>query len=153
MLTTTITAASSAAGHLPTSSGGVGGAGQQGCDAFGLAGRLCRGSLAILLAVFSMASAGGVEPTGYRRLAPGVLTVIPADRSGDDALLRADIPEITEGLVDLTWEPKQADATAISPATSGVSSSPSSHRGRSTSTFRPATCACSASGSGISSIA
>lgn len=112
MLTTTITAASSAAGHLPTSSGGVGGAGQQGCDAFGLAGRLCRGSLAILLAVFSMASAGGVEPTGYRRLAPGVLTVIPADRSGDDALLRADIPEITEGLVDLTWEPKQAPVGA-----------------------------------------
>lgn len=52
------------------------------------------------------------QPTGYRRVAPGVITVIPSDRSGDDALLRADIPEITVGLSDLAWEPKQAPVGA-----------------------------------------
>ena len=68
--------------------------------------------IAFLVAVASVAAANlaasAVEPAGYRRLAPGVLTVIPADRSGDDALLRADLPEITEGLIDLAWEPKQS---------------------------------------------
>lgn len=62
-----------------------------------------------------LALAGGVpaaQPTGYRTLAPGVLTVIPADRSGDDALQRADIPEITLGLSDLAWEPKQSPVGA-----------------------------------------
>ncbi len=71
-----------------------------------------RTPIAFLLAVAAVAAASqissAVEPTGYRRLAPGVLTVIPADRSGDDALLRADLPEITDGLLDLAWEPKQA---------------------------------------------
>ncbi len=56
--------------------------------------------------------ADAMQPSGYRKLAPGALTVIPADRSGDDALLRADIPEITEGLVDLAWEPEQAPVGA-----------------------------------------
>ena len=68
----------------------------------------CRAGLALLLAAAAIFPAGAAEPTGYRRLAPGVLTVIPADRSGDDALLRADIPEITAGLGDLAWEPKQS---------------------------------------------
>lgn len=112
MLTTMITAASSAAGRFPIPWRSIVGAGRHGCASVGLGGRLCRGGLALLLAFVSMASAEGDEPSGYRRLAPGVLTVIPADRSGDDALLRADIPEITEGLVDLAWEPKQAPVGA-----------------------------------------
>ena len=64
--------------------------------------------VAVASAVAASLPASAVEPTGFRRLAPGVLTVIPADRSGDDALLRADLPEITEGLIDLAWEPKQS---------------------------------------------
>jgi hypothetical protein len=54
------------------------------------------------------APAAAAQPSGYRKLSPGALTVIAADRSGDDALLRADIPEITEGLSELAWEPQQA---------------------------------------------
>ena len=76
------------------------------------AGGACRAGLALLLAAAAIFPAGAAEPTGYRRLAPGVLTVIPADRSGDDALLRADIPEITAGLGDLAWEPKQSPVGA-----------------------------------------
>jgi len=76
------------------------------------AGGACRAGLALLLAAVAILPAGAAEPTGYRRLAPGVLTVIPADRSGDDALLRADIPEITAGLGDLAWEPKQSPVGA-----------------------------------------
>ncbi len=64
------------------------------------------GAMAVVLV--GGAPAAAAQPSGYRRLAPGVLTVIPADRSGDDSLLRADIPEITLGLSDLTWSPKQS---------------------------------------------
>jgi len=73
---------------------------------------VCPAGLALLLAAVAILPAGAAEPTGYRRLAPGVLTVIPADRSGDDALLRADILEITAGLGDLAWEPKQSPVGA-----------------------------------------
>ena len=76
------------------------------------AGGVCPTGLALLLAAVAILPAGAAEPTGYRRLAPGVLTVIPADRSGDDALLRADILEITAGLGDLAWEPKQSPVGA-----------------------------------------
>jgi hypothetical protein len=76
------------------------------------AGGVCPAGLALLLAAVAILPAGAAEPTGYRRLAPGVLTVIPADRSGDDALLRADILEITAGLGDLAWEPKQSPVGA-----------------------------------------
>ena len=67
-------------------------------------------ALALLLA--SAVGLPAAQPTGYRTLAPGVVTVIPSDRSGDDALLRADVPEITLGLSDLAWEPKQAPVGA-----------------------------------------
>jgi len=70
------------------------------------------GVMVFVLLVGSLSIAGAAQPPGYRKLAPGVLTVIPADRSGDDALLRADIPEITEGLGDLAWEPEQAPVGA-----------------------------------------
>ena len=64
------------------------------------------------LVVAAALPAAAAQPSGYRKLGPGVLTVIPADRSGDDALQRADIPEITLGLADLAWEPKQAPVGA-----------------------------------------
>lgn len=67
-----------------------------------------RATLGIALSLLAAAMAGAADPDGYRRLAPGVLTVIPADRSGDDALQRSDIPEITLGRADLEWEPKHA---------------------------------------------
>ncbi|MFM7520071.1 MAG: hypothetical protein ACKO9B_06330 [Planctomycetota bacterium] len=56
----------------------------------------------------AVSRAQDAPPTGFRRLAPGVLTVIPSDRSADDPLQRADIPEITRGFPDRVWEPKQA---------------------------------------------
>ena len=80
------------------------------------AGGVCPAGLALLLAAVAILPAGAAEPTGYRRLAPGVLTVIPADRSGDDALLRADILEITAGLGDLAWEPKQSRVRSTRPS-------------------------------------
>ena len=49
-------------------------------------------------------------PDGFRPLAPGVLTVIPADIAADDTLQRGDIPEITRGLVDREWTPKRDSA-------------------------------------------
>lgn len=112
MLTTMITAARRAAGHASTLGVAAGGGNGRARCWTALHTSACRGGLAILFAVVSLASSRAAEPTGYRRLAPGALTVIPADRSGDDALLRADIPEITEGLVDLAWEPKQAPVGA-----------------------------------------
>jgi hypothetical protein len=49
-------------------------------------------------------------PQGFRRLAPGAVTVIPADKTTDDALQRADILEITKGLGGLAWTPEMAAA-------------------------------------------
>jgi len=43
---------------------------------------------------------------GFRELTPGALTVIPANRSAADTLLRGDIPDIT-ARPDLEWTPKQ----------------------------------------------
>lgn len=48
------------------------------------------------------------QESGFRALAPGVLTEIPADLSADDALQRGPIVEITEGLAGLRWEPTWA---------------------------------------------
>jgi hypothetical protein len=56
----------------------------------------------------TVAHAQDAPPTGFRRLAPGVLTVIPSDRSADDPLQRADIPEITRGFPDRVWQPRQS---------------------------------------------
>jgi len=49
-------------------------------------------------------------PSGFRELAPGSLTVIPADRSADDPLQRGDLVEVTQGRADLGWAPKRAAA-------------------------------------------
>lgn len=64
---------------------------------------------ALLLAAAGRSmSAQESGPRGYRRLAPGALTVIPADASADDPLQRADVPEITRGYAERAWEPRQA---------------------------------------------
>ena len=49
------------------------------------------------------------EPkTGFRQLAPGVLTVIPPNTSSDSNAQRSDLLEITRRLPTLAWTPKQA---------------------------------------------
>ncbi len=48
------------------------------------------------------------EPSGFRQLAPGALTVIPPQKGTDSAVLRADVVEITEGQQGLAWVPQQA---------------------------------------------
>ena len=47
---------------------------------------------------------------GFRRLAPGVLTVIPQRASSDSHVLRGDLSEVTRGLKDQAWKPQQAPA-------------------------------------------
>jgi len=59
-------------------------------------------------AALAAAGSAGAAPQGFRELGPGVLTVIPPDRATDDALQRADLLEVTEGLAGLAWDPKQA---------------------------------------------
>jgi len=50
--------------------------------------------------------AGGPGPRGgFRRLAPGALTVIAPDTRSDSQVLRDDIREVTKGLADTAWEP------------------------------------------------
>ena len=59
------------------------------------------------LAVVFLAPGAQAQPMGFRELAPGALTVIAANRSAADSLLRGDIPDIT-ARPDLEWTPKQA---------------------------------------------
>ena len=59
----------------------------------------------------SLAMAAERAPTGqkgFRRLAPGVLTVIPPRASSDSHALRGDLLEVTRGLKDQAWKPQQA---------------------------------------------
>ena len=75
---------------------------------------LMRAALGLgLVAVASVlpAPADGAEPRGFRRLAPGVLTVIPADRAADDTVQRVDLPEITVARADMAWKPQRAPAS------------------------------------------
>jgi len=64
----------------------------------------CAALIAVALTTVPVA---GVEPDGFRQLAPGVLTVIPPDLSTDDTLQRGDILEITRGLADRAWKPRR----------------------------------------------
>jgi len=45
---------------------------------------------------------------GFRRLAPGVLTVIPPRTSSDSHAIRGELFEVTRGLQDQAWKPQQA---------------------------------------------
>lgn len=53
-------------------------------------------------------NAGAAPPSGYRELAAGVLTVIPADTAAEDTVRRRDLQEVTVGRADMAWTPKQA---------------------------------------------
>jgi hypothetical protein len=79
--------------------------------------------LAALAWVIAVGGAGGLLANavtaadadakgGFRKLAPGVLTVIPPDRSADDTEQRGDLLEITRGLAARKWTPRQAAANA-----------------------------------------
>jgi len=68
--------------------------------------------VACLAAVAVAGPAAAAPPKGFRELGPGVLTVIPADLATDDALQRADLLEVTEGLAGLAWTPQQAPANS-----------------------------------------
>jgi hypothetical protein len=59
-----------------------------------------------LVAAASVQAADG--PRGFRSLAPGVLTVIPADAAVDDAIQRGPLVEVTKGQQALAWVPKRA---------------------------------------------
>lgn len=50
---------------------------------------------------------GARADDGFRALAPGVLTVIPADTAIDDPLQRGSVVEITEGQARLQWVPQR----------------------------------------------
>jgi hypothetical protein len=69
--------------------------------------RLVSPAVAVVAAVLAVAAAGA-PPAGFRQLAPGTLTVIPPDRSADDAVQRADLLEITAGRPDRRWTPKHS---------------------------------------------
>ena len=64
----------------------------------------------VVASLGAAAVAEGADPPGFRRLAPGVLTVIPPDTTTDDALQRADLLEITQGQAALAWVPQMAAA-------------------------------------------
>lgn len=71
--------------------------------------RLCSTALAVVTAAVAVAAAAA-PPAGFRTLAPGALTVIPPDRSADDALQRGDLLEVTAGRADRQWAPKRSPA-------------------------------------------
>ncbi len=54
----------------------------------------------------ALAAEGG----DFRRLAPGVLKVVPADASMDEAIRRGPLLEITEGQLARAWTPRRAAA-------------------------------------------
>lgn len=64
----------------------------------------------LLLAVSAtgLGAAAAAPPSGYRQLAPGALTVIPADKAAEDTVRRRDLQEVTVGRADTAWTPKQA---------------------------------------------
>ena len=63
--------------------------------------------LAFALGWVGAGTGRAVGPDGFRKLSPGVLTVIPPDTSAKNALERSDILEITLGRSDRIWIPKQ----------------------------------------------
>jgi len=54
------------------------------------------------------AEAEQARQNGFRRLAPGVLTVIPPRSSSDSHAIRGELFEVTRGLQDQAWKPTQA---------------------------------------------
>lgn len=58
----------------------------------------------------SAADAAAAPRNAFRRLAPGVLTVIPPRASSDSHAIRGDLFEVTRGLEAQAWTPAQAPA-------------------------------------------
>lgn len=76
---------------------------------FQVRGRSRLRSMAVAVATAAFASAAAAAPpSGFRTLAPGTLTVIPPDRSADDARQRGDLLEVTAGRADRQWTPKRS---------------------------------------------
>ncbi len=75
-----------------------------------------RGLLTVVtgIAAFLGPAAMAQQKGGFRKLAPGVLTVIPPDKTSADELLHGDLLEVTEGLSgppeNLAWEPQRSPA-------------------------------------------
>jgi hypothetical protein len=67
-----------------------------------------RWSLTMALATAAAAAGAAGPAEGFRPLAPGTLTIIPADRSADDPVQRADLEEVTAGQADRRWTPQRA---------------------------------------------
>ena len=65
------------------------------------------GFLWLALGLAGASSGRAVGQDGFRKLSPGVLTVIPPDTSASNALERSDILEITLGRSARIWIPKQ----------------------------------------------
>jgi hypothetical protein len=73
---------------------------------------------ATILVIAGIAALGAADALaqkgGFRKLAPGVLTVIPPDKTSADELLHGDLLEVTEGLSrppeNLVWEPQRSPA-------------------------------------------
>lgn len=70
----------------------------------------------VMAAWLMMAATPAQEPprvrSGFRELAPGVLTVIPPRASNESHSIRGDLLEVTKGLGDSAWTPQQAAANA-----------------------------------------
>jgi hypothetical protein len=75
-------------------------------------GRACGRALAWLgiplVAAMLVWPAAAAEVGDFRQLAPGVLKVIPADVSMDEAIRRGPLVEITEGQRAREWKPRRA---------------------------------------------
>jgi hypothetical protein len=73
-----------------------------------------RAMLLLVVAVAVVRAAVAAPPSGYRELAPGALTVIPADTAAEDTVRRRDLQEVTVGRADMAWSPKQSpEATTL----------------------------------------
>ncbi len=83
---------------------------------WGVAGALALGAAAGLLTAdhrgtpASAAEPAPVRKNGFRRLAPGALTVIPPRASSDSHALRGELYEVTRDPEAQVWTPKQASS-------------------------------------------
>ncbi|NCY02765.1 MAG: hypothetical protein EBX36_07600, partial [Planctomycetia bacterium] len=81
----------------------------------GLRPLLCAVALAVTVLSSAPSPAGAADGpiaarSGFRRLAPNALTVIPPRTSSDSRAIRGDLLEVTEGLKEQAWQPHRAPA-------------------------------------------
>lgn len=65
-------------------------------------------ALLAMAATLPVRSSPAADAGDFRQLAPGVLTVVPADVSMDEAIRRGPLLEITEGQRSRAWKPQRA---------------------------------------------